>query len=178
VSVEPAADYDLTKQEAATLGGLTMLPHNLRVDVLTRYAKQHGVDAVVAMFSRTIGMANSVIANNREAIEVFGICEGTLHPHNAHQINLPTLIGAIQGTQLSHRAKNARRMCHGCAYRLGSLANQSFVTTIDADFQRENQDEFWCHENTNQRGKPTKRCRGHQAALKEMAPAKEARRDD
>ncbi len=157
-------DYSPTPAQADLIAGVSNMPADIREMIFARYARDHGVQALVELAAQIVGMANSVIANNRECIELFGICEGTLHPHNARQINLPTLFGAAVGAKLALRAAGCKRMCHGCAYRLGTPANQSPVTTCDADYAREEADhmDFLCHEAPQKK----RRCRGHAKALR------------
>jgi hypothetical protein len=150
-----ASAYSVTLADAQALAGIVAVPTSVRADLLRAYRAAHGEAALINLFAQAIGMANSVVENNREAIEILGICDGTLHPHSAHQINLPTMLGACQGAQI---ARHAKGMCHGCAFRLGSVANQSPSTTLDAGDCVSAGTPFLCHDEPD--GKPRRACRG------------------
>lgn len=164
---ERAGAYSLTRPDADTLAAALVLPTDARAEFLADYLARFGPDDLLNLFAQALGMANSVVANNREAIELFGICEGTLHPHNAHQINLPTMLGAAQGARI---ARDAKGMCGGCAFRLGTTANQSPITTIDAEDCARDGTPFLCHD-----VEPGERiraaCRGFVVARREAAHA-------
>lgn len=155
------ADYaPMTIEQAAFLKKIVGLGNNDRRDSLREYAQQHGAERLVEMFSLFIGLANSVVENNRECIELFGILNGE-DPHMVERYNLPTIFGALMGVELAATIPRQRGLCHGCAYRLGTPANQSPVTTDDADYiaQCDNEN-FWCHEHLENE-LPTKVCGGH-----------------
>jgi hypothetical protein len=150
---------------------MVLLPFDLRVQLLQQYLTKHGVDALTQLFAQFIGMANSVVANNREMAELVLISEGNVHPHTAEKINLPTLFGAAMGAKNSLGIAQGP-LCIGCAYRIGSAANQSPVTTIDAQSCKEDGEKFMCHENLDGSGKPTKLCVGHAHAMRVVAHAR------
>ncbi|WP_431490949.1 hypothetical protein [Paraburkholderia fungorum] len=154
------ADYTMTQEQARALLGTTSLPHDLRVMVLQNFVGEHGVGALADLFAQFIGLANSVVENNREMAELLLITEGGMHPGTAEKINLPTIFGALQGVKLA-AGVNTSSVCHGCAFRLGSAANQSPVTSIDADDCAEpGGDNFMCHEDLDEQGQPVKGCAG------------------
>jgi hypothetical protein len=155
---EPVAiDYALTDGQSDALSGAVLLPVDLRREILAKLPKA----ALVELFAQFIGLANSVVANNREMIELAGIISGEMHPDKAHQINLPTIFGALVGAKLANAAATDK-VCAGCAYRLGTPANQSPVTTCDADWcDKGSGYDFMCHEDLDESGNPTHICRGH-----------------
>ena len=163
--VTEACDYRMADAEAEYLRAVVLLPHGSRADLLTRYAVEHGHAAAINLFSQVIGMANSVIENNREMIELLGIIEGGEHPYRVEQYNLPTLVGALAGVPLANSI-DQRKVCHSCAYRLGAPANQSPVTTIDAAYCSSDEITFLCHEDVDEKGNPTHLCRGHAQRMK------------
>lgn len=168
-----ATDYKLTPADADTLKSIVLLPGDLRTKLLQKYLAEHGVGALVGLFSQTIGMANSVVENSREMIELAGIISGELHPHNAHHINLPTLFGALNGVTLAASVDQAST-CQGCAYRLGTCANQSPVTTCDAEWcENDGTQDFLCHERVSDGGVPRNLCAGHAQKTKLRRKAKE-----
>lgn len=154
------ADYAMSPAQANALLGTTGLPQDLRVMVLQNYAGAHGLAEVVDLFAHFIGLANSVVENNREAAELVLVTEGGLHPNTASKINLPTIMGALAGVKLA-AGISQDRTCVGCAFRLGTCANQSPITTIDADDCSEPGEEpFMCHEDLDDLDMPTKACAG------------------
>jgi hypothetical protein len=160
-------DYSFPSNVAETLRGAVLLPVDIRRELLTMMLERHGAGAIVEWFAQFIGLANSVVANNREAIEIFGIVGGD-HPHTAEKYNLPTIAGALNGVVLAAKVKQ-KGLCHGCAYRLGSIANQSPITTDDAEYCTHDSDArvhgFWCHEHMDG-AKPTKLCGGHKQRMR------------
>lgn len=159
-------DYALTDTQAETLQGASLIPVDLRRKLLRRLRR----DELVELFAQFIGLANSVVANNREMIELAGIISGELHPERAHEINLPTIFGALSGVKAANLVPAEAKTCGGCAYRLGTPANQSPVTTSDVDWQRGAGDDFWCHEDMNADGSPNRKCIGHLLAMKAEGP--------
>jgi hypothetical protein len=166
-----ATDYSFTKSEANELLGAVLLPHEFRELILRKYLASHGGDALVNLFSQFIGMANSVVENSRDALWTFGIIEAKMDPKTADDINYPTIFGALNGVKLAYGVDQAAT-CHGCACRLGSLANQSPSTTCDVDWCLQGDDVFWCHEHMDENEKPTRRCVGFQQHV-----AREPRKD-
>ncbi len=166
----PAHDYELTSTEAEFLSEVVESPTEERETLLSRYANSAGVDDVIRLFSQMIGCANAVIENCRLGAIDLLITEGGLHPHVAEDINLPTLAGAMSGVMLS-AGVIPRGLCSGCVYRHGTHANQSAVTTEDANYSACGSRKFMCHENLDQHGSPTQVCIGHAKALKAVNEA-------
>lgn len=159
---EYAADYALTDEQAATLSGAVGVSADFRRQILAKHTKRE----LVEMFAQFVGLANSVVANNREMVELLLITEGNMHPHSAEKANLPTIMGALWGVPLAAAAAG-QRTCAGCAFRLGTPANQSPATTCDADWTTKNGREvFMCHEHVDDRGNPTNVCPGFGRARK------------
>ena len=162
---EVAASYRLSKTDADELKGLSLVDESVRSILLRKYFDKHGAIALMNLFSQFVGLANSVVSNNREMIELFAITECGVHPHNAHQVNLPTIFGALCGVELA-ASVNQKKTCAGCAYRLATCANQSPVTTCDADWTSQDDQTFWCHEKLDDNGNPTSICLGHAQRMK------------
>jgi hypothetical protein len=155
--------YTLTREEAEMLAGAHLLPDPFRSELLARYLKEHGPERLLVLFANFLGLANSVVANTREFVELYLVTECNHHPHTAEQINLPTIHGALQGVRAA--IKPVRGMCKGCAYRLGTAANQSPITAFDAEHTSQSSgDPFHCHEGLDERGEPTRLCAGYAAA--------------
>ena len=123
-------DYQLSDADASELKGIVLLPADIRRQLLVNYVSDRGQAALLNLFVQFIGAANSVVKNCREMAELLLVCEGT-HPHDAEKINMPTLFGAMQGVVLANSC-DPTGLCEGCAYRLGTPANQCEATTCDA----------------------------------------------
>jgi len=152
--------YSIAPDGAGVLMGAAGLTPEIRREILAHFAREHGEAALVALFAEFIGLANSVVANCHDALEVFGIAHLGMHPYEAEKLNLPTIFGALNGARLAHDV-DPKGLCDGCAFRLGTHANQSPVTTCDAgDCSQPGEANFMCHENLDDSGAPTKACGG------------------
>lgn len=155
---EKGTDYAIEPRDVTWLAGAVQWPADMRREVLAKMLSESGPDHMIDLFAQFIGLANSVVANQRDALETFGIIYGDMHPYEAEKINLPTIFGALMGIRLAQYA--CPESCHGCAFRLGSLANQSPSTTADADLcGHTGEENFMCHEDLRD-GEPTKACQG------------------
>src|SRR3546814_230342 len=128
---EPATDYAVTAQQAEFLADVCMLPAAERLQAIRRWRKRNGYLATLRLFAQFIGAANAIVANNRIAIEDIMIEAGIAHPCRTVGFNQPTIPGVAAGAILSAMVDQAKT-CAGCAYRLGTPANTSPVTTEDA----------------------------------------------
>jgi hypothetical protein len=161
VNPPKAIDYAMSDAQADALKGATLLPFDIRQRALQAYLAEHGPTALIDLFAQFIGLANSVVASNREMIEIILVVEGGEHPYSAEKANLPTIFGALCGVALANSV-NQKKLCHGCAFRLGTAANQSPVTTCDADYaQSEIGLDFMCHEKLDDAGNPKAICAGY-----------------
>lgn len=155
-------DYAMSARDASELKGVVLLPFEIRREILDNYRKTRGADALVDLFAHFIGMANAVVKNSYESVFLLGIIEGNMHPHQAEKINVPSLFGALQGIELAAQV-DQRKTCDGCAFRLGTLANQSPSTTSDAIWCNVGDEElFMCHEHLDEQGEPIVPCGGHE----------------
>lgn len=156
-------DYNFTKKEAEDLIGISLLPDDIRREAIRKLFGSRGKEGIIRLFSAFIGMANSVVANNREFIEEYLFVKCDHQPQEAAKINLATIHGALKGVTI---AANIDGMCKGCAYRLGTPANQSPITAFDADFCLDGSSgDFMCHMNLDEQGEQKTECAGY-AALK------------
>ncbi|KRU60506.1 hypothetical protein AN450_23745 [Pseudomonas aeruginosa] len=149
------------------LAGAVLLPADLRRQVLEKMAAQRDPATMLDLFAQVLGMANAVAENCRAMVELILIERGE-HPHTAEQANLPTMFGALQGVVLAATV-NPRGTCAGCAYRLGTPANTSPVTTSDAIYCRQELSRFYCHADLDDQGNPVRTCVGHAKAMKQDA---------
>jgi len=163
-AVSPA-DYVLDDAQAIALTDVVRAAGGRRAELLAKYAAAHGLDALVDLFAQFVGAANSVVANCREVSEILMISEGNIHPHTAEKINLPTMLGAMQGVPLAN-AVSPRATCEGCAYRLGTAANQCVPTATDVAYCAEERNPFMCHLRVDDAGAPTHICAGHAQAIR------------
>ncbi|WP_219097606.1 hypothetical protein [Pseudomonas sp. UMAB-40] len=159
------SEYSLSRDDATYLAGIVQFDLALRREALTTYLQQNGSQRLVELLAQFIGMANSVVANCAEMSDLVLIQECNVHPDRFSGVNLPTIIGACQGVMIASKCDPAGA-CHGCAYRLGSIANQSPITTSDAEFMAHDGKGFMCHAHTDEQGEPTRVCVGHAKASK------------
>lgn len=167
-------NYVFTEDQMRFLGGLVILPHNDRVEILHRIYQDlnYKPEDMIEMFSNFIDLANTVVENCDEHIRLYAITEMGMHPNDADRINMPSILGAVKGVEITQGLDQAK-MCHGCAFRRGSVANTCLVTTMDTEYCEENLDVFMCHENLTDNGNPTKKCRGFLKKIKTKIPIDE-----
>lgn len=151
--------YVLTREDASWLAGISSLPVALRRQALAKYGEQHGSEALINLFAQFMGLANSVVANQKEALVIFQMVDLGIWPETAEKLNLPTIFGACNGAMLADGVEQDG-LCGGCAFRVGTLANQSPNTTCDADWcSHPGEDAFYCHEHPEGE-EPSKACVG------------------
>ncbi|WP_124426962.1 hypothetical protein [Pseudomonas orientalis] len=155
----------MSRSDAQDLAGIAQLDLPMRRQALTKYLQLNGSQRLVEFMAQLIGMANSVASNCAEMSDQVLIIECGVHPDKFTGVNLPTIIGACQGVMIANKCDPAGA-CHGCAYRLGSIANQSPITTCDAEFMAHDPKGFLCHAHLDGDGEPTKVCVGHAKAAK------------
>lgn len=155
----------LSPAEAMALSAMAVASREDRIRLL----RTGSPDELAAMLSALLDLVEQVETNAHEWVGTILVAEGALHPHRVDNINLPTLLGALNGIQLAAQV-DQRGTCHGCAYRLGSIANQCLSTTLDADYMgRNGEGDFYCHEKLDNRGEPVKLCVGHAKVNKAKA---------
>ena len=159
------SEYSMTHSDAMDLAGIAQFDLVMRREALTSYLQRNGSQRLVELAAQLIGMANSVVENCAEMSDQVLIEECGVHPDKFTSVNLPTIIGACQGVMIASKCDPAGA-CYGCAYRLGSIANQSPITTSDAEFMAHDQKGFMCHAHLDEQGEPTKVCVGHAKAAK------------
>lgn len=158
-------EYSMSQSDAQDLAGIAQLDLTMRRQALTKYLQLNGSQRTVEFMAQLIGMANSVASNCAEMSDQVLIIECGVHPDKFTGVNLPTIIGACQGVMIANKCDPAGA-CHGCAYRLGSIANQSPITTCDAEFMAHDPKGFLCHAHLDGEGEPIKVCVGHAKAAK------------
>lgn len=151
-------NYDFEPKVADYLKGIVLHDTEIRRECIAVMRDKFGDDAVIESFVQFIGLANSVMYNQRDFLELYAITEMDMHPNTAEKINFPSIFGALLGVGLAKYG--CEKACSGCAFRLGSHANQSETTTGDADWcGHPGEPPFMCHENLDE-GEPTKVCAG------------------
>lgn len=158
-------DYSMTPTDAMEMAGIAALDLGKRREALSLYLDRNDPQRLIEMFAQFIGMANSVAANCAEMSDEVLILECGVHPDRFDSVNLPTIVGACQGVIIASKCEPTGT-CHGCAYRLGSIANQSPIATSDADYVAYDKKGFMCHAFVDEFGEPTKVCVGHAKANK------------
>ncbi|MEE1917969.1 hypothetical protein V0R52_16395 [Pseudomonas asiatica] len=161
-------EYSMSPDDALLIAGIGQHGLDLRRIMVRQVLEQHGAERLVEMLAQFIGMANSVAANCAEMSDMVLIHECGVHPDKFESVNLPTIFGACQGVQIANKCDPAGA-CHGCAYRLGSIANQSPITTSDAEFMAHDRKGFMCHADLGERGEPLRVCVGHAKAARASA---------
>ncbi|HED4877306.1 TPA: hypothetical protein R4K21_003125 [Stenotrophomonas maltophilia] len=170
-AADSARDYSLTAQQAGELMAICSMPLPVRLTALHGMLADVGHDGVVRLFAQFIGLANSVAANAKDQAEQLLVELGEVHPYTAEKINMPCVLGALQGARLVHGI-DASNVCHGCAFRHGSIANQCLPTTLDADRCSEpGEHAFLCHEVLSPCGEATQACRGFAQARRAATEA-------
>ena len=153
-------DYTIAPEDADVLKGASLLPGHLRRLIIGKMVAEQGVAHIVNLFAQFIGLANSVVANNREMVEMLMIMHNDDHPYAAEKANLPTIFGALSGIGVA-AGIDQTVLCEGCAYRIGTAANQSPVTTCDAEWVVKDLGlKFLCHMDGEAEGKHKKACAG------------------
>lgn len=161
-------EYSMTPEQAMLLSKASRTPLQDRRALFSSYAVAHGSEGLIELFSQFVGMANSVAENCREMTDLVLIAEIGMNPDRFDSINLPTILGACQGVMLAARC-DPTGACHGCAYRMGSIANQSPMATTEAAYMSFHQKGFMCHEELDDQHHATKVCVGHAKAFKSDA---------
>jgi hypothetical protein len=70
-----ATDYTIDADAVAWLKGAVGLPYEFRSMAMRRVLAERGPEALADLFAQFIGLANSVIKNNREWIEGYLVAE-------------------------------------------------------------------------------------------------------
>jgi hypothetical protein len=140
--------------------GVVGLPREFRIKALEVFARDRGKLGLLLAFADFIGLANQVVDNSRNMVELILMIEGGMSDREAERANLPTMFGALSGIKLAIDPP-LPEMCHGCAYRQGSAANQSPSTSCDADWcANPGEPKFLCHAELNDNLEPYKTCAG------------------
>jgi hypothetical protein len=158
--------YAFSQEEVDLLQLVISQPTGTRADMLLRYAHEEGGALSLAhLFANFIGLANSVESNARSFLEVTAIVDAGMHPHSAEGLNFPSIDGALNGVRVA--IEPVKGMCGGCAFRLGTHANQSPCTTADALYALQSPLAFRCHAELDEDGEPTLECAGFEHCRKQ-----------
>ncbi|PZS93756.1 hypothetical protein [Stenotrophomonas maltophilia] len=155
-----AADHNIHPDLAKELRAIAAVPMDLRRPALRRLAAKIGNAAMVDLFGEFIGLANQVAFNACEQAKDLLVLQGHVWPHEAERINMPCILGALNGIALSASVAPGP-LCGGCAFRAGTVANQCLPTTEDADYcSTPGERPFLCHEAVDEHGNAISACRG------------------
>lgn len=159
----PAFDrksYAFSDDELKQIGAWVLLPHEMRMELMEKFFAGKDPQAIMSMFSNFIDLAHTTVENCEEQAWSCAVGIWGADPNEADKLNMPSLAGAITGVKLSQGVE-PNHLCHGCAYRRGSVANTCMVTTFDAAWCHGEFDQpFMCHENIKDDEEPTQKCRG------------------
>jgi hypothetical protein len=159
IAPTPAGQDYTPFPQASMLAGMMNFDLDLRRELLASWSEREGQAALIEAFAQFIGLANSVVQNSHDFLEIMAIIHGDVTPYETEKINFPTTFGALMGVKLVEFG--CEQACAGCAFRLGSAANQSPCTTADADWcGHPGEQAFMCHEDMDEKGEPTKICQG------------------
>lgn len=161
-----AMDYQLSPDHAMELAGLALLPRDTRLEGIRRFVRVFPAADLAELVADLIGMANSVAENCQQLLKDEAVAQGLVHPHSTERINFPSMHGALMGVSLA-AGIDAIKVCGGCAFRLGSIANQCTPTQYDAGESVDGERVFNCHEDLDAKGNPTHACRGFAQAVKQ-----------
>lgn len=158
-------EYVLSEEAQTYINAICLMPPDMRLGLLTKFHAKVGTPALIEAFSGFIGMMNQLEYNMTESVKMFAVTECGTHSHEVSGLNLPSIMGAFNGLRIA--VAPTPKMCSSCAFRLGSVPNQSLCTTIDAKDCAKKAQRFMCHENMGiETGEPTKTCAGYAASLK------------
>ncbi len=163
--MKPDPTYRLTPDDAMLLLGALHMPADERAAVIQRLLPVQDAKRMLAEF---IGLAASVYENVRAFAETEIVCEAGQDPHFVEKWNFPDLTGALIGVGLAARVdQSSSDMCSGCAFRLGTHANQCVSTGLDADVCLEaGEMPFMCHDHMDGE-QPTRACGGWKMARRQ-----------
>jgi len=141
--------YEIDVAAADVLAAAAMLPREARRLLVARLLVEIGPDGLADLFVEFIALANSVAANTAAMADLI-LLEAGMHPHDAARANMPTVAGAMAGVRLAlTTGADPDEMCIGCAFRVGTPANQSPSTTVDAAWSIDRRSPFLCHEDVD-----------------------------
>lgn len=158
-------EYSMSTDDALLIAGMSQYDLETRRDMVGAVLATEGAGRLVEMLAQLIGMANSVAENCGAMSDQVLIEECGVHPDRFDSVNLPTIIGACQGVLIASKCDPAGA-CYGCAYRLGSMANQSPIATSDAEYVAHDHKGFMCHAYLDEQSEPARVCVGHAKAAK------------
>ena len=166
------AKYALSRKDSEYLASVTLMPSDMRLELLRRYRKKNGQDALLKLFVEFIGLANSVEHNVYKRIQSIAVEYLNMPTVDAERLNLPTILGALDGSGIAVD-NPTKGMCGGCAFRRGSTANECLSTVLDALESVRNKDQrFMCHGKGFSDGKATRLCAGFSATIRDQRSRK------
>lgn len=155
-----ATDHNIHVDLAKELRAIAAVPMDHRRLALRRLSAKIGNAAMVDLFGEFIGLANQVAFNACEQAKDLLVLQGHVWPHEAERVNMPSVLGALNGIVLS-ASVDPGPLCGGCAFRAGTVANQCLPTTEDADYcSTPGERPFLCHEAVDEHGNAISACRG------------------
>jgi hypothetical protein len=154
-----ATDHTMGADVARDLMGLVLLPREVRVAALERLLRERGERWLIEALADLVGVANQALANCEEAVDVILVSHGVYRPDSSERANLASLYGALVGIALAEGVEQDG-LCAGCAFRVGTPANQSLLTTCDAEHAEAFGERFMCHAGLEEGDQPRRVCLG------------------
>ena len=162
--------YDFKIDDLPFLSGAALFQDNkeLQTEMVEKLVKGKSQEEVINLIVNLFRVCNSVIKNNVEGFETMAVTQFGQHPNSVlGKMNLPSLFGAFMGLPIAEGI-NQEKLCGECAFRKGSVPNQSEVTVIDASYCLDGDTEFQCHANADGKGRPGCVCLGYAQKLKTL----------
>lgn len=119
-------------------------------------------DDLKKLLAEVCNLSKAISDNCRDWLETAAIIHGHIHPHSAEKLNVPTLLGALSSAITVPRVDDSA-CCATCAFRVGSVANQTEAVAQDVMLALESGEAFYCHHGDDA---PKYRCRGFLEAMK------------
>lgn len=102
----------------------------------------------------------------KEHFKLLAINEFKMSPHQAEDLNLPTMVGSLLGVQLAGLDQD--KCCSTCAFRENAAANHCAPTIMEVHHAFHNNTPFMCHHNLVD-GEPVHLCRGFAQLIRTTA---------
>lgn len=164
-------------QISQSLIELIETPENNRLPKAGELLQSLNKDDLIKLVVNLVATGESYASACDEAVWLHLIGEGDYHPDSIHHLNLPSFKGALSGMALLPYAVDDSKLCSTCAYRKGTLGNNSETTIGDVEHVIYHEGVFRCHKEVDKHGshactdgKALKACQGwvqHMQALQQ-----------
>ncbi|WP_313043239.1 hypothetical protein [Acinetobacter sp.] len=149
-------------QDSDLLIELLGVSQNERLARIRQLFVEHSKDEVLSVLNAFIEISSQFSNACLDAVNVHLAIEGDYI--YTDRLNMPSLVGALKGAKLLKHIDDPTKVCKGCAYRIGTMANCSEVTLPEVEICLADGFVFFCHENINEHDidhKSLKACKGY-----------------